>query len=53
MKKIWITFTLNGKEICAYSYNGTFLGELDATKELLAAEHNVPKDEIEVKIVKR
>lgn len=40
MKQPWIEFIYNTKVIGAYTVEGTFYGELEATKELLAAEHN-------------
>ena len=53
MKEDWIVFTLNGKEICAYTVRGTFAGELSATRENLAFEKGVSVNDIKVSIVKR
>lgn len=52
-KEAWLIFTLDGKEIAAYSIKGTFSGELEATKDLLAFENHCPKEEIKVKGVMR
>lgn len=52
-KKAWKVFYLNGKELCAYTLEGSFAGEEQATKEMLAYDHNVSVDDIEVRIEKR
>lgn len=46
-------FYYNGKELCAYTMYGTFQGEEEATKELLAFEHEIDVADIEVKIEER
>ena len=35
----WKVFYHNGKELCAYTLNGSFEGEEEATKALLAEEY--------------
>ena len=52
-KEPWIIFTLNGEEIAAYTVKGTFNGELEATKGLLAFENHCSESEIKVKGVIR
>ena len=47
----WKVFTLNGKELCSYTIYGTFDGEEQATKELLAFEHNTEPEKISVRIL--
>ena len=51
--KLWKVFYLNGKELMAYTMLGTFAGEEQATKEMLAYDHNVSVDDIEVKVEER
>jgi hypothetical protein len=52
--QLWLTFSLpDGKELASYTVNGTFQGEMQATKELLAADHGVTPEEITVKAVRR
>ncbi len=46
MKQPWIEFIYNSKVIAAYTVEGTFPGELKATKELLAAEHGTTPEAI-------
>lgn len=46
----WKVFYHNGKELCAYTLYGTFNGEEQATKELLASENGIDIDDIIVKI---
>jgi hypothetical protein len=43
------SFLLNNKEICFISKEGSFKGEIEATRELLASENNV--DAMDIKIV--
>lgn len=52
-KKLWKVFYLNGKELCAYTLEGSFPGEEWATIEQLAFDHDVPVEAIDVKIEKR
>lgn len=42
-----------GRELCAYTIRGTFPGEEDATRELLAAEEGINPDRITVSIERR
>lgn len=44
----WITFSLDGKEIAAISIKGSFPGEVRDTVGLLAYDHNVDPEKIEV-----
>ena len=46
----WKVFYYNDKELLAYTINGTFDGEEQATKELLAYENGINIDDITVKI---
>ena len=46
----WIVFyDSTGKELAAYTVTGTFEGELEATKDLLAFEHGISPEEITIK----
>ena len=49
----WVVFILGGREICAYTVRGTFAGELQATKEMIAYDKGVALSAIETKIVER
>lgn len=49
----WKVFRINGKEKCAYTIRGTFDGEEEATKELLAAENGCAVEDIAVSIERR
>lgn len=44
----WVTFTLNGKEIAAFTVKGMAPGEIQATVELLAYERGVAPSDIVV-----
>ena len=46
-------FYYEGKELGAYTLYGTFKGEEEATKELLASENNIAVEDIEVAIEER
>ena len=46
-------FYYEGKELCAYTLYGTFEGEEEATKELLASENDIAVEDIEVVIEER
>lgn len=47
----WIVFYyLDWQEMAAYTVRGAFAGELQATKELLAYEHNIPVSDITAKV---
>lgn len=47
-KRSWVTFSLNGKEIAAFTIKGMAPGEIQATVELLAYEKGVTPAEITV-----
>lgn len=51
----WKVFTDSetGRELCAYTIRGTFPGELEATRELLAHENGLPVDQISATIESR
>lgn len=49
----WKVFYINGKEVCAYTLYGSFAGEEQATKELLASENGVNISDIIVTIETR
>lgn len=53
MREVWVVFKLNGEEICSYTMDGTFAGELVSTKELLASEKGCDVKDIEVTVVLR
>lgn len=42
----FILFFLNGKEILRYTIRGTFPGELENTKEILANQYGVEPNDI-------
>lgn len=44
-------FYLEGRLLLTYSLSGTYNGEEEATKELLAYEHGVDKDMIKTNII--
>lgn len=46
----WIVFRLNGRVLCKYSIKGTFLGEMEATLELLAYDNGVDPQDITIKL---
>ena len=46
----WKVFYIDGVEKCAYTLFGTFDGEEESTKELLAYENGVNFDEVTAKI---
>ena len=48
MKEEYLVFYHGQKELLAYTVRGTFAGELDATKDLLAYEHGITKESIQV-----
>ena len=50
-KEPWTVFTdtTTGKELLAYTVRGTFAGEEEATRELLANENNIDLDSIEIR----
>ena len=49
----WKVFYYEGKELGAYTLEGTFYGEEEATKELLASENGIAIGDIEVVIEER
>lgn len=49
----WKVFYYNGKELGAYTVYGTFSGEEEATKELLANENKIKAEDIKVVIEER
>ena len=49
----YLVFYYNNKELCAYTLRGTFYGEEEATKNLLAYENNINSSDITVKIEER
>ena len=55
MREQWLVFRdkETGRELMAYTIRGTFKGERDATIELLAAENDLPPEQIETTIEKR
>lgn len=52
-KEAWIVFFLNGKEIGGYTVRGTFRGEIEETKGMLASENGCKADDIETREVMR
>lgn len=42
----YLVFYHEKKELLAYTIRGTFAGEIEATKELLAYENGISKDAI-------
>ena len=52
-KEPWVVFTYQGRELAAYTVRGTFPGEMEATKELLAAEHSCRQEDIQVRTENR
>ena len=52
MKK-WKVFYYDEKELMAYTLEGTFNGEEDATKELLADENGIDVEDIKVVVEER
>jgi len=51
--KLWKVFKINGKEKCAYTLEGTFDGEEQATKESLAYENGCAVEDIAISIERR
>ncbi|WP_409969642.1 hypothetical protein RFF05_06950 [Bengtsoniella intestinalis] len=49
----WIVFRLGDKELASCTMKGSFMGEVQATAELLASEHGVDTSEILVTIEAR
>ena len=46
MLEDYLVFYHEGKELLAYTVRGSFSGEIEATKGLLAYENNIPCEEI-------
>lgn len=44
----YLVFYHEKKELLAYTIRGTFAGEMEATKELLAYEHHIPENAIRI-----
>lgn len=55
MGELWKVFydSKTGEELGAYTIRGTFDGEEQATRELLAYEKEIPADQIRTKIERR
>ena len=53
MTEPWIVFSLNGKDLAAYTVCGTFVGEAANTRMLLAAEHGCRMTDIKVRFENR
>ena len=53
MKELYIVFFVNGKEKAAYTVRGTFHGELEDTKNLIAYENGMDPENVLVKIEQR
>ncbi len=55
MGELWKVFydSKTGEELGAYTIRGTFDGEEQATRELLAYEKGIPADQIQTKIERR
>lgn len=49
----WVVFYHNRHEMAAYTLKGTFPGELEETKSLLAYEYGIEKEDIEIRIEER
>lgn len=49
--ELWITFSSGGKELVAYTVEGTFAGEVAATLKSIEAERGIPQDKILVRAV--
>ena len=52
-KEKYVVFKLRGAEILAYTVRGTFAGELENTKELLAEKYKCGPEEITAEIEER
>lgn len=54
MTNEWMAFyDPDGRELGAYTLRGTFAGELQATKELLASENGLKPEDITAKLENR
>jgi hypothetical protein len=53
--ELWKVFynQMTGEELSAYTLRGTFQGEEEATRELLAYENGIPAEQIRTKIERR
>lgn len=53
--ELWKVFfnSETGEELSAYTLRGTFQGEEEATRELLAHENGIPVEQIRTKIERR
>lgn len=45
-----VVFKLDGEEILRYTVRGTFAGEMQNTKELLAAQHGCAPEDIKAEL---
>ena len=51
---LWVVFkNKTGEEICSYTLEGTFAGEMDETKKLLAYDKGISLDDITTEIQDR
>ena len=48
MRRPYIEFMKDGRSLCQYTMQGTFPGELKATRELLASENDCKVSDIDV-----
>ena len=48
----WIVFCHEGQELLRLSIDGMFPGELQATAELLAYEHDIPAEAITARVIR-
>lgn len=49
----WVVFYHNGKELSSYTLKGTFEGEMEDTKSLLAHEYGINEADIETRVETR
>lgn len=53
MKQNWLVFYCGGEEVFAYTVSGTFPGEMEETRGLLAYELGVDPDDITFRVEER
>ena len=53
METYIVFYDPTGKELCAYTAQGTFAGELQSTRELLAYENGFEPQDIKIKAENR
>lgn len=51
--ELWITFSYEGKELVAYTVEGTNAGEAAATMKSIEVERGIPEDQVMVSAVIR